>query len=199
MKIFHIIRNSKNISLFKEIILHTLHSGRCDEVFISSGFFVENNKIQMSTETDSTGVMDLKNVANPQNIALYIKGCFNRTNQAQMWNFANSLRQAGYNTQVLPYKSKHHAKVFIAQNKKIPICEIIGSSNFTTSAYGTGKAYNIEADFVICNDSLLEKTLIECISNNHLHDGIMVMDYFEGQNLGKSLIEQMIWIRDNLF
>ena len=44
MKIFHIIRNSKNISLFKEIILHTLHSGRCDEVFISSGFFVENNK-----------------------------------------------------------------------------------------------------------------------------------------------------------
>ncbi len=199
MKIFHIVRNSRNISLFKEIILEVLHSGRSEEIFISSGFFAENTKARMSLERDITNTKDWLNVANRQNMTVYIKGCYKSTGRSDMVNFQNNLSSAGYKTQLLPYKSAHHAKVFIAQQNKIPIIEIIGSSNFTSKAYGTGKAYNIEADIVICNDAMLERVILSIIRELNIENGVMIYDYHEENNLGKPLIEQMIWIRDNLF
>ena len=197
--IFHIIRNSRNISLFKEIILHSLHYTSCDTVYLSSGFFNENSaKNEMSKSFDKSNKLNWLNVPNRNNISVYVKGSF--SNSGDMSNLVNNLNAAGYNATQLPYRYHHHAKVFIAEERGLPFLEIIGSSNFTTAAYGTNAPFNIEADLVISLSDIVDNHIYSQIEYfPEFKESIMILEHNEEKNYNRSLQNQMIWIRDNLF
>lgn len=197
--IFHIIRNSRSVSLFKEIILHSLHHTSCDKVYLSSGFFNENPaKNEMSKSLDKSNQLNWLNVPNRNNITVYVKGSFSRS--GDMTNLVNNLNAVGFNAIQLPYKHHHHAKVFIAEEKGLPFLEIIGSSNFTTAAYGTNAPFNIEADLVISLSDTVDKHIYSQIENfPEFKESIMILEHNKENNFNRSLQSQMIWIRDNLF
>lgn len=201
-KIYHIIRNNSTNNLFKEIIQESLHSGIGDEFFISSGFFQEANLrggYRVSTDVDSN---NKSYISNPfrHNMIANIKGEHNRYNRR--WNrgfvnFCDSLRNAGYN--VLQNNiNRTHAKIFIIQKNKIPFLEIIGSSNQTRPAYGSSSPFNKEADLIICNDPTLQNIISNIILNyQEISQGAIILEYSEENK--NSIINEMIWIRDNFF
>lgn len=207
MKIFHIIRNQANISMFKEIVQECIHSGIGDKVFISSGFFQEIPKgtYSASHDADSIGRSFLTNT---QPLDLYLLGVHNAAWNARFCTFVTNLSGTGvYNIFVngvsyttgmkIPISKRHHAKVFVYQSKDEPLLEIVGSSNFTRTAYGTTGTFNKEVDLIICNSEIIEVALIQKIQQYDYPHGIMILNYDE---LNKnSIIEEMNWIRDNLF
>ena len=207
MKIFHIIRHQNNVSLFKEIIQICIHSGIGDEAYISSGFFQEPvpGSYSVSFDTDSLG-RSLMN--NSNHITLHFCGIYSNLWYARFQTFINNLQSTGYyqifvnkapflQGKTVKPRRKVHAKIFVYQEKGEPLVEIIGSSNFTSHAYGTGHGYNIEADLVICNCQRVEDEIIKIIRKFDTRHGVMILNYDDTNSV--PLIDEMRWIRDNLF
>lgn len=207
MKIFHIIRNTVSLSLFKEIIQECIHSGLGDTVYISSGFFQEPTRgnFSASKERDSKG-RSFDN--NTNHLTLHLRGVYNAAWKGSFQSFVNVLQGTGcyqiwvnkmrYNPGMsIPTVNKNHAKVFIYEKKGEPLLEILGSSNLTSHAYGTNFPYNTEADLVICNNKKLENAIIKMFQNSEIQHGVMILNY---DNINNSpLDKEMKWIRDNLF
>jgi hypothetical protein len=200
-KIYHIIRSNSANNLFKEIIQESLHSGLGDEFFISSGFFQEGNLSRYHVSSD----VDSKNrnyINNPfrRNMTANIRGEHNRYNirwHRGFVNFCNSLRNAGYSV-VQNNINRTHAKIFILQRNNIPFLEIIGSSNQTRPAYGSSSPFNKEADLIICSDPTLQNIISNIILNyQEISQGAIILEYSEENK--NSIINEMIWIRDNFF
>ena len=196
-KIYHIIRNSSTHNLFKEIIQESIHSGLGDEFFIASGFFQEGRGgYYASTDVDSN---NRSYVNNPFrfNMIANIRGVYNGYWRQEFNDFCNSLQNSGY------FIRRHsinrtHAKVFILQKNNKPFLEIIGSSNQTRPAYGSSSPFNTEADLVICNNKILGNKIDKIISNyQENNNGVILLEYSKHNK--KTIIEEMIWIRDNLF
>ena len=193
--------------MFKEIVQECIHSALVDKLYISSGFFQEMQKgtYSASNDMDSMGRSFLNNT-NPLDV--YLSGVHNAAWNARFCTFITNLSNVGvYNIFVngVPYSpsikiqtaQRHHAKVFIYQLKDEPLLEIVGSSNFTRPAYGTTGTFNKEADLIICNCKKIEQILIQKIQQYDISHGIMILNYDE---LNKTtLIDEMRWIRDNLF
>lgn len=207
MKIFHIIRNQSNVSLFKEIIQLCIHSGLGDEAYISSGFFQEPPKGTYSAynDADSQG----RSFANNSNyITLHFIGVYSNLWQARFQTFISNLQSNGNyqifvnqiplsNGSAIQPRKNIHAKIFVYQDNGEPLVEIVGSSNFTSRAYGTGHAYNIEADLVICNCPKIERDITKAIEQLDNRRGIMILNYDETNS--RPIVDEMKWIRDNLF
>lgn len=198
--IFHIIRNNPKICLYQEIVQMVLHSNLCKEIFISSGFFQEMGHGQFNASSAmDTHRRSFMNNRYRKNITITTKGVYNYAWYKDYDNFVNDLSLAGYKVNKIN-SNRHHAKLFLAFNNNIPVLEIIGSTNYTSTAYGINhpkNLFNCEADLVICNNTKLEKCILELIYEKRLNDNVIFLDYNDRNN--KNIEEEMVWIKDNLF
>lgn len=141
------LRKSKNINYFRDIILDSINSGEGDSAIICSGFFQENfknNSYQVSLEGNFAD--SLKN----NNIKLTTIGIHNSTWKNSYRNFVNNLRTKGVNiTPLYKNRLRWHAKVYILKRENNPLLGIVGSSNFTRTAFSVNTTFNYEADVVL--------------------------------------------------
>ena len=212
--IYHIIRNSKRRSLFKDIIQDVIHSKLGDTCYITSGFFSESPQKSGYLVSSDPSYNNLSFVTNPdKNLSFVLRGSFNKTHNNNLLNFYKALVKAQYRVSLFSTAIKRHEKVFIYEKNGIPLIEIIGSSNLTKNAYGTQNTFNYEADLVIINDENIGKIVnniininpinINAITDNDNEEDslsiakIMKLEYSKDNT--EDLTSQMIWIRDKLF
>lgn len=205
--IFHIVRTTANLSPFKEIIQESLHSGIADRVYISSGFFQEatspfsKKSYSASSDPDQNGnsFVNYKNSCGKKGALPQIitKGTYSGQWWPQYQAFVTSLKSAGFTVKSFQVV-RHHAKVFILEKNRNPFLEIIGSSNFTSRAYGTGKFFNQEADLVISTNRKVTSIINKILVEPEKEEFSVIRLAFSPQN-DFSLINQMKWIRDHIF
>lgn len=198
--IFHIVRNSLNFSLFQELIQLCLHDNFGDTFYISSGFFQEKNNFYVSTHQD-TFQRSFTNNVNAKNQTINTQGVYNNMWMSQYNHFVNNLKLYGYTVNKF-HSNRNHSKVFLCYKNKKPILEIIGSSNFTSTAYGINhpkKYFNHEADLVIVLDTetdLINKVR-EILKFHKLDAKVMYLDYSKENKV--ELLEQMEEIKNMIF
>lgn len=201
--LYHIVRSCLCRCLFQEIILESFYSQNplCTDFYISSGFFQEDYFYSASFGVDYRG----KSLAlNPNrcNQSIILRGVYNNCWLHKYDDFYLNLISLGYRNVQQISSSRHHAKVFIACLNGMPVLEIIGSSNFTSTAYGInhprGK-FNVECDLVICNNSNLDSLIQRLIQDSHLNDYVIFLRYDEELNTRRNIQEEMHWIKENLF
>ena len=196
MSLFHIIRNTRTKSLFKDIIQGCIHSNIGDTIYISSGFYQEEQCYSAYNDQDSRD-RSFANYPNKNSLTVNIIGIHSYTWKTRWDDFIDRLKAGGYNVNDI-LKFKHHAKVFIYEEDGTPLLEIIGSSNITSRAYGTTAGFNTEADLVICNCDALERQIKELLEQNADDKSVMVLN-FDNERNHFSVEDEMKWIRDNLF
>ncbi|MFW6002727.1 MAG: hypothetical protein ACOCQD_05240 [archaeon] len=183
--IIHSLRTSKNNSMFKEYLLNALCWASEEKdmgVIISTGYYWENpgmhytHKFSASKEPNQRGLsfmsIPLRCGSIPSEISLY--GC--KGSKQYFKDFKQSLVSYGYNIIRAKRKGNVHAKFFAIYKKRrglrIPIFEIIGSSNLTNPAFGTHVKglFNHETDLIIINDTSLQTYLEKIIKGNNLDE-----------------------------
>lgn len=161
------LRDSSDISYFKEIMLKIFNEFTIDEVLICSGYYQENKPYRDENDNLQIGsyrvTLDIN--SNHENLitqlsrvekitTVGIKGSSGSDWDVSYRNFVENLRYSLGKDVVDAYVDKSgswHAKEMIMLYQGHAVAGIIGSSNFTRAAYGSfpNQNCNIEADTII--------------------------------------------------
>ena len=159
-KIAVIVSTISAVNLFRSAVLQAFAAPHHSNFLICSGFFHERNP-QKGPFYASRAFIGARTTF-PVGSSITIVGAYNPS-CTEYADFANALRSNLKNNHGLPlrvrqryairkWQNRWHAKVFIAAEKRIPRFAVVGSSNLTRNAFGTGPVNN-ETDVIIWDDS----------------------------------------------
>jgi hypothetical protein len=165
-----ILRKNRNSNLFRQLILFSFSCSKINEVLLCSGFFQERVNFSASGQILSQLQQNF-----PQHKNIIVVGPYNRFWKPQHDVFINQIMQI---PQFIIQErtiigSQWHAKVFIGMQSTNPRIAIIGSSNYTSRAFGINLPFNNECDVVMWDEKDTE-------FNNYIGDIFgPVDDHFE--------------------
>ncbi len=205
MGVFISIRKSSTESFFKEWSHKLIELYRPDEILICSGFFQHNQYFIAPDSRDASTrrLCDVLMLAPTQTIT--IVGHYSKPGTSwsdQYHRFVEQLRaQMAGQGNVNAYEAVNghwHAKEMIMLKNGEPVAGIIGSSNFTHPAYGSGitDPFNVEADTYIFSRPH-EELVYRAVQEAQLQDDgtfIMVTRYDPVLNKGR---DEMDLLRDH--
>lgn len=147
-----IFRQNRNYNHFREWMIRALNYSGADTAVICSGFFQENFRGSRFGLTN-----DRRFIAATKSKEIITIGIHNNTWLPSYRNFRNNFYRHNPNiTALVSNRMRWHAKVFLLISKGQPCFAIVGSSNMTSSAFGSPRIvnnFNYEADVVIWNSS----------------------------------------------
>lgn len=166
MGIILTLRDQEKLSYFKELMLDLLDLKIGNKVLICSGYFQENYTPSQKSSVPRYYVSKEKNYKGKtildcidftyKEVTLVGSRAFRNTEWDHSYqDFVIELRKRyGAKPSIIAHRNiggNWHAKVFILLKDEEPIAGIIGSSNLTKSAYGTGSNtyFSIEADTML--------------------------------------------------
>lgn len=161
-----ILFRKNNMNPFKKF-LHGIISLKGEKLIITSGFISECKSFSPFQEMEphlrsgiNNGLTEIVTVAGR---------FFYKTNRYRKFygDFVKRLRNLSRRVKVNPFVTNNwHAKVSIKIFNGKPIAAIIGSSNLTSTAYGSGRGFNKECDVVIWNERYVDSDIFRNISND---------------------------------
>lgn len=195
-----IFRKNRAHNHFREWLIKALNYPNADMAVICSGFFQENFKGSKFALTSDRRFMQAT-----QNKCIVTVGIHNNMWLPAYRDFRrNFLKNNPGLYALISKRLKWHAKVFLLFSNGRPCFAIIGSSNMTSSAFGSPsfvKNYNYEADVVIWNSSIHEVNsyFAETYRDNEDYDRDEIsLSYNEKDNFGKTELDRLNEIQDML-
>lgn len=194
------LRTNLQANHFNRIFVTALNTGVPDEVLLCSGFFQENlrgSAFQASLEPGFvTGLV--ANKIRLTTVGIHHAGWF-----GSYQTFRNNLVRRGVTLTALYKPSlKWHAKIAIFKQAGDPVLGIIGSSNMTSSAFGTlsnpipPRNFNYESDVIIWDESRISiaKILDELQSADGANQQVIRAPYLPDENSGLSVADRLAFL-----